>query len=106
MKKYFLLTAILLIAFSGCSIYERITDRVWVHHSLGLGGPDTWAIKDNDGNSIGYYNGNCCCIASKVVDVLADQINDGYVPRIIMVDKSMQDRKLKFLCDSLKALEK
>jgi hypothetical protein len=80
------LLALYLILPAGCAQSGSVHVK---HHSM-IGYSDTWEITDGT-HKVGYYNGDCCCVADIVVDQVANLIKGGVIdwPRLA-TDKEYQ----------------
>jgi len=83
----------LLCVSSGCAEV-----RVKTHH--GWMGPDTWEATDGK-TSVSYYNGNCCCVAEKVLESLAAQANNKKLDWAKMADPKFKDFTLAAECKKM-----
>jgi hypothetical protein len=72
--------------------------RVKTHH--GFMGPNVFEATDGK-VSVSYYNGNCCCVAEKVLESLAKQANSGMLDWNLMQFKEFRERVLKEECDKM-----
>lgn len=69
--------------------------RVKTHH--GWMGPNTWEATDGK-VSVSYYNGNCCCVAEKVLENLAEQANKKTLDWSKMADPKFKEETLAAEC--------
>jgi hypothetical protein len=69
--------------------------RVKTHH--GWMGPDTWEATDGK-VSVSYYNGDCCCVAEKVLENLAALANKELLDWNLMQGKEFRERVLREEC--------
>jgi hypothetical protein len=70
----------------------------------GFIGPDIYEATDGK-IPVYYYNGDCCCIAKEVLEVLADRANRQDVDWNLMLNQVVRDSILQRTCDSLKAIQ-
>lgn len=87
MAKY--LSIILILLLVGCGVRVH-TDRGWM-------GPNVYYATDGK-IEVRYYNGQCCCIAKKVLESLADRANSGKLDWNRMADEKFQDYELALQC--------
>lgn len=60
-------------------------------------GPDVYYATDGK-TEVRYYNGQCCCVAKKVLESLADRANSGELDWSKMADKDFRSFELKQQC--------
>jgi hypothetical protein len=82
-----------LLVLSGCS---GVT--VKTHH--GFMGPDSWEATDGQ-VSVSYYNGDCCCVAERVLLNLAAQANRQELDWSKMADPEFSQSALAAECKKL-----
>jgi hypothetical protein len=82
--KYLLI--VFALALAGCV-------GVTVHTHHGFMGPDTYEATDGK-VSVGYYNGDCCCVAEQVLDNLAAKANKGELDWSKMADEKFKRETL------------
>jgi hypothetical protein len=63
-------------------------------------GPDTWEATDGK-ISVSYYNGNCCCVAEKVLESLAKQANNKKLDWSKMADPKFRASTLAAECEKV-----
>ena len=90
-----LITILLLGLFVCCNTVKIKRHGNWM-------GPETWEAY-KDGISVGYYNGNCCCVAEKVLKQIVYDANHGILDWNRMRDKDFQDKTLSEYCEMIRA---
>lgn len=78
------------ISLSGCNQVSVKSNRMF-------GYPTTWTATDGK-TDVNYYNGNCCCVAEKVLNSLADRSNAGEFPWSDMSNEAFKKSKLEEQC--------
>lgn len=91
----FIILILVLAATTSCLGHVR------VKHHWGFMGPDTWEATDGK-ISVHYYNGNCCCIAEKVLHEVARRANEGELDWSKMADPKFRDSILKTICEEFR----
>lgn len=92
MIRYILLLLIISVT-PGCLGHVSVhTDRGWM-------GPDVYYATDGE-TEVRYYNGQCCCVAKKVLQSLADKANN--TTDLKWSDMADPEYKKKILSDQCK----
>lgn len=78
---------------AGCASTRISTHRMFMY-------PTTYTIEDREtGVSVGYYNGNCCCVAEEVLHHVQKGIEAGTVDReAFFSDPEYRAGILKLFC--------
>ena len=96
MKKLIVLFIALILLLLACNNGLIIKS----HHNLL--GPTVYELTDGN-HSIKYYNGQCCCIAKKVLEEIKQQIEDNELSWQDMKNKEFADKYLQQICNELKS---